>query len=381
MLETVWSYLLPHTQSLLYAAAFFVLLEHLIPASRTQKKWRSDSALDLTYSYLLPVLLTPARMGMMVLLAGALLGALPSPGPNPDGPTLQQSLKEAPDHGQGSFAPDGSFTYTPDPGFYGVDDFVIQKTDGRNSVFQTYLVRVSPGSKQTLPTEPAKPQIQYVEVDKEVSGEVTEGVSGGFFKARKFINQQNIWVQLFLAILLVDFVGYWRHRWMHTRYLWPFHAIHHSPRQLDWLSNERFHPVNTHISNLLSLIAMLAFFEDPFVYALAMPLRHYYGMLLHANVKLSFGPLSPVFASPLFHHWHHSDSEIANKNYATFFSGFDFLFGTYYLPKDKTEPKSLGLPQGDILRPNLWTQFIYPFIELANMFRPRRQPNQSSLSP
>ncbi len=369
MLENVWSYLLPHTQSLLYAAAFLVLLEYLIPASRTQKKWRSDSALDLTYSYLLPVLLTPARMGMMVLLAGALLGVLPSPGPNPDGPTLQQSLKKAPDHGQGSFAPDGSFTYTPDPGFYGVDDFVIQKTDGRNSVFQTYLVRVSPGSKQTLPTEPAKPQIQYVEVDKEVSGEVTEGVSGWFFKARKFINQQNIWVQLFLAILLVDFVGYWRHRWMHTRYLWPFHSIHHSPKQLDWLSNERFHPVNTHISNLLSLLAMVAFFEDPFVFALSMPLRHYYGMFLHANVKLSFGPLNTVFASPLFHHWHHSDSEIFNKNYATFFSGFDWLFGTYYMPKDKSEPASLGLPQGDILRPNLWTQFIYPFIELTRLPR------------
>ena len=134
MLENVWSYLLPHTQSLLYAAAFLVLLEYLIPASRTQKKWRSDSALDLTYSYLLPVLLTPARMGVMMLLAGALLGTLPPPGPNPDGPTLQQSLQVAPDHGKGSFDSDGNFTYTPEPGFYGMDRFVILRTDGRNRV-------------------------------------------------------------------------------------------------------------------------------------------------------------------------------------------------------------------------------------------------------
>ena len=71
MLENAWSYLLPHTRSLLAAAAFFVLLEYLIPAARTQKKWRGDSALDLAYSYLLPVLLTPARMGVVLLLAGS----------------------------------------------------------------------------------------------------------------------------------------------------------------------------------------------------------------------------------------------------------------------------------------------------------------------
>lgn len=369
MLENTWSSLLLHTQSLLVAAAFFVVLEYLIPATRWQKKWRGDSALDLAYSYLLPVLLAPARMGMMIFLAGSLLGQLPTPGLHPDGPTLQQFLKVAPDHGTVEFDSDGNFTYTPEPGFFGMENIVIQRTDGRNRVVQTFLVKISPGPRQTFSTEPAKPIVQYAEVSKVVSGEVTEGVSGVFFTARQFINQQNVWAQLFLAIFLVDFVGYWRHRWMHTRLLWPFHAIHHSPQQLDWLSNERFHPVNTHISYLLSLTVMTAFFKEPFVFALAMPLRHYYGMFLHANVKLSFGPLSPVFASPLFHHWHHSDGEIANKNYATFFSGFDFLFGTYYLPSDKTEPTSLGLPQGAILRPNLWTQFIYPFIELFNMFR------------
>ena len=92
MLENAWSYLLPHTRSLLAAAAFFVLLEYLIPAARTQKKWRGDSALDLAYSYLLPVLLTPARMGVVLLLAGSLLGQLPAPGLHPNGPVLQQSL-------------------------------------------------------------------------------------------------------------------------------------------------------------------------------------------------------------------------------------------------------------------------------------------------
>ena len=75
MLQHAWSYLLPHTKSLLFAGAFFVLLETFLPSARPQKKWRGDSWLDLTYSYLLPALLTPARMGMMALLAGSLLGA------------------------------------------------------------------------------------------------------------------------------------------------------------------------------------------------------------------------------------------------------------------------------------------------------------------
>ncbi|TDJ59555.1 MAG: fatty acid hydroxylase family protein, partial [Nitrospina sp.] len=147
---------------------------------------------------------------------------------------------------------------------------------------------------------------------------------------------------------------------------WPFHAIHHSPKELDWLSTERFHPVNTYISYLLSLTVLILFFEDPFIFALCMPLRKAYGMFIHANVNISYGPFDFVLASPLFHHWHHAASEMADKNYCTFFSFLDWMFGTYYLPKDKKEPASVGLAQDDLAN-RFWPQMVYPFIKLARM--------------
>ena len=43
-------------------------------------------------------------------------------------------------------------------------------------------------------------------------------------------------LQAVLILALVDFVGYWMHRWLHGRRLWRFHAVHHSSVDLDWLA-------------------------------------------------------------------------------------------------------------------------------------------------
>ena len=51
-------------------------------------------------------------------------------------------------------------------------------------------------------------------------------------------------VQAMLLLVVGDFIGYWAHRWFHRHRLWPFHAVHHSSNDLDWLSSVRVHPVN-----------------------------------------------------------------------------------------------------------------------------------------
>src|SRR5262249_15539926 len=48
----------------------------------------------------------------------------------------------------------------------------------------------------------------------------------------------------FVAVVIGDFVGYWRHRLEHTRLLWPSHAVHHSDTNMTWLALLRFHPIN-----------------------------------------------------------------------------------------------------------------------------------------
>ncbi len=53
-----------------------------------------------------------------------------------------------------------------------------------------------------------------------------------------------VYPTLFFAVFLGDFIGYWRHRLEHTRWLWPTHAIHHSDEEMTWLTLNRFHPIN-----------------------------------------------------------------------------------------------------------------------------------------
>ena len=48
---------------------------------------------------------------------------------------------------------------------------------------------------------------------------------------------------LFVGVALFDLAGYWTHRWYHeVPQLWRFHAIHHSPEDMDWVSGFRAHP-------------------------------------------------------------------------------------------------------------------------------------------
>lgn len=369
-MDQFFPFILEKSQFLLTAAAVFLLLEYLRPAHRRQKKWRKDSALDLIYSFALPVLVYPAS----VLLSAWLIGHFWPVPPNPtESDHFRQTITQKPEHGQVDIQRDGNIIYRPRSGFQGMDRFVLETEYNRNTVTQTFLVAVAPPSHPEK-DETSPPKFSIMEVDRQVSGQVTVGVSGFFFQIRRAIHGWDLAWQLLLATFLVDLAGYWRHRMMHWRFLWPFHAIHHSPKELDWLSNERFHPVNTYISYLLSLTVLILFFEDPFVFALAMPLRKAYGMFIHSNVNISYGPLDYVFASPLFHRWHHSASEMADKNYCTFFSFLDWMFGSYYLPKDKKEPASLGLAQDDMTN-RFWPQMVYPFIKLARPAGRGREQN------
>ncbi len=361
-MEQYFPFIVEKSKFLLIAAAVFLLLEFLRPAHRHQKRWRKDSALDLIYSFALPVLMYPASVLLSAWLIGQFWPVLPNPS---ESGQFHQSFTQKPANGTINLQPDGSLVYRPGSGFRGMDRFVLKTEYNENTVTQTFLVAVAPLPPGTQKTTSAQ-NISIMEVDQQVTGKVTTGVSGVFFKMRRAINGWDLGWQLLLATFLVDLAGYWRHRLMHSRFLWPFHAIHHTSKELDWLSNERFHPINTYISYLLSLTVLILFFEDPFIFALCMPLRKVYGMFLHSNVNISYGPFNVVMASPLLHRWHHSASEMADRNYCTFFSFLDWMFGTYYLPEDKKEPASVGLAQ-DNLANRLWPQMIYPFVKLARM--------------
>jgi sterol desaturase/sphingolipid hydroxylase (fatty acid hydroxylase superfamily) len=163
----------------------------------------------------------------------------------------------------------------------------------------------------------------------------------------------------FVAVIFIgDFVSYWRHRLEHTRLLWPTHAIHHSDRQMSWLTLSRFHPINRLVTSCVDIV-VLGLLGFPAWALLANEIvRHYYGEFIHADFPWSYGPIGRVFVSPAMHQWHHArDVKAYGSNFATVFSVFDQAFGTY-TPGPCNAPLGVNENVGD----SVTRQLAYPFI-------------------
>jgi len=173
------------------------------------------------------------------------------------------------------------------------------------------------------------------------------------------LGAQPVWLQVIQIYLLADFVSYWSHRWFHGGRLWPFHAVHHSSRDLDWLSSVRVHPVNEFGARLCQAVPLLLAGYDPLAAGSAPLFFTLYAILLHADVNWTFGPLRYVIATPVFHRWHHSrDAAARNKNFAGLFPLWDLLFGTFYLPRERM-PSNFGTDEP--LPASFSGQILYPF--------------------
>jgi sterol desaturase/sphingolipid hydroxylase (fatty acid hydroxylase superfamily) len=173
---------------------------------------------------------------------------------------------------------------------------------------------------------------------------------------RSFWVGQPLIVVAFLGIFIGDFVGYWRHRLEHTRFLWPSHAVHHSDTQMTWLTLERFHPINRLTTFVIDTGLLLALGLPVEAVIANNLIRNYYGYLIHADLPWTYGPLGRIFVSPAMHRWHHAADKAAfDTNYATVFSIFDRAFGTFRVPGPCTVP--LGVT--DQIAPTLAGQIGY----------------------
>jgi sterol desaturase/sphingolipid hydroxylase (fatty acid hydroxylase superfamily) len=176
------------------------------------------------------------------------------------------------------------------------------------------------------------------------------------------VSRQPAWAQVAEALVIGDFVGYWTHRGLFhgVPRLWRFHAVHHSSTELDWLSSVRVHPVNDAVTTFAQVLVLMAVGFRPATLGGATGILTLYAIFLHANVRVSLGPLRYVLATPAFHRWHHtSQQEGLNRNFAGLLPVWDLLFRTYYLPRE-TQPARFGV-QGEALPESLAGQLAYPF--------------------
>ncbi|MGQ0524391.1 MAG: sterol desaturase family protein [Betaproteobacteria bacterium] len=151
---------------------------------------------------------------------------------------------------------------------------------------------------------------------------------------QKAVAAQPVWLQFIEILFVVDLVTYWVHRTFHkVPWLWNFHAIHHSSRQLDWLAGSRMHLVDVLVTRAAGFLPVfvLGFSQAALVAYVAFVSFH--AVYIHSNTRWRFPVLRWLIATPEFHHWHHtSDEEGIDKNFAGFLPFWDRLFGTVHMP-------------------------------------------------
>lgn len=179
---------------------------------------------------------------------------------------------------------------------------------------------------------------------------------------RTFVSGQHYVLQFIGIMIIADLTQYWVHRTFHQiPFLWRFHAIHHSAQTMDWLAGSRLHLVDIAVTRALSYlpIYLLGFAEGPlFAYIIFVS---FHATFIHSNFRFEFGPLKWLFATPRFHHWHHTaDLTFADKNFAVHLPFIDRIFGTYYFPKTQW-PERYGVDDPEVPSSGFFAQLSYPF--------------------
>jgi sterol desaturase/sphingolipid hydroxylase (fatty acid hydroxylase superfamily) len=169
------------------------------------------------------------------------------------------------------------------------------------------------------------------------------------------------WLQLLLLFILADFIQWTVHILLHrVPWLWEFHKVHHSVKEMGFAAHLRFHWMEKIIYNTIQYIplAMIGFGIQEFllVHLFALAIGHFN----HSNIRVPLGPFKYIFNNPQMHIWHHA-KHIPSKtgvNFGISLSIWDYLFRTNYIPKDgKDEP--LGFDDMDQFPTNLKDQLVH----------------------
>ncbi|MEH2178962.1 sterol desaturase family protein [Nostoc sp.] len=163
-----------------------------------------------------------------------------------------------------------------------------------------------------------------------------------------------------ISFVMIDYLYYWNHRLLHTKFLWKVHQVHHTVTQMDVLGTSR----NTLWTSLLIVYLWI---HTLFLYLLADPTGYLFGVSLtsaldlwrHSNLIIPesswlYQFLSPWLILPQDHAWHHC-REVHNYNYGANLKIWDNLHGTYY--QNKKLPYIIGIPSSL----NLFQKLFFPF--------------------
>lgn len=144
------------------------------------------------------------------------------------------------------------------------------------------------------------------------------------------------WIVVPVTVVVIsEFFYYWFHRLQHrSAFLWTFHSEHHSLREMSaWNSNHHFTEELFRIPFVTIPMSLLFHFDTGFAPAIVWVLIGMQGQFEHSHTRLNLGWLRYVIADNRYHRIHHSvETRHYNRNFGSFTSIWDHLFGTAHFP-------------------------------------------------
>ncbi len=140
----------------------------------------------------------------------------------------------------------------------------------------------------------------------------------------------SVWAYL-VAFIVVDFQGYWVHRWSHEiNFLWNRHLVHHSSEEFN-LSCALRQSLSSFVNYFTILLLPAALLGAPTeVVAVTIPIHLFLQYWYHTRLISKMGIWEYILVTPSHHRVHHAiNKEYIDKNYAQIFIFWDKLFGTF----------------------------------------------------
>ena len=144
-----------------------------------------------------------------------------------------------------------------------------------------------------------------------------------------------LWAEIVITLIALDFIAQYAAHWMlhNVKWLWRYHAVHHSDTLIDASTGTRLHPGDFFFREVL-VITTIVVLDLPLVgYFLYRIITPFFSYFTHANIRLPLWldrPITYVLVTPNMHKvHHHTDRPWTNTNYGNILSVWDRLFGTY----------------------------------------------------
>jgi sterol desaturase/sphingolipid hydroxylase (fatty acid hydroxylase superfamily) len=182
-----------------------------------------------------------------------------------------------------------------------------------------------------------------------------------------------------IYLIVLDFAGYWYHRWQHRFGVWwELHAVHHSQRQMSLWCDDRNHLLDDVIQAGFFAAIALAIGIAPTQFVVLTAVTNFAQSVQHTNARLPFGPLlERLIVSPSFHRRHHAvgyghEGTAYGCNFGVLLPWWDMLFGTASWNRT-VEPTGIRQQiEGESYGEGFFSQHWLAFVRIARRLGLRR---------